>query len=284
MRPLECKDFMHLIRLYMIPDVMNTVSKSIIWNPTLYDKNVNKRDLLAERQKIDRYLESSQTVMPSDLDKVFTGFLRQTNLKSLHKDIQNSIDRLHSELEAYKSLNLTRAMAGKTETQVIDAPTLEELYMKYNYIQEHVDAFEEWIRSIFEIMQRKIQGTSEAQVSEKLTIKSSNKYSIPEEETYDMVAEDFHYLDYGLTKDDFKPQHKKDESEWISVSDKKRKPKIGEKYIVCGYCYPGLIDYVMGIYEGANQWNTEYNDGNSPEFKVLFWRDIDKVEDAEKLV
>ena len=47
------------------------------------------------------------------------------------------------------------------------------------------------------------------------------------------------------------------------------------------YCYPGAVDYITGIYEGCGNWNTVYDNGNNPEFKVLYWRDIEEIKGIE---
>ena len=190
------------------------------------------------------------------------------------------------------------------------SPSPEEYYKKMSLCLLHRESLEKWIVGIYRDMIGKLTGGKDYKgdgTIQQLTINGDNNmvynnsvvkqnegvsksYKMVDDEENDdvsMVAEDNSYysygkLDYGLVKDDFDYDERKrrKNDRWFSVKES-RKPCVGEKYIICGYCYPGAVDYITGIYEGYGNWNTVYDNGNNPEFKVLYWRDIEEIKGIE---
>ena len=85
---------------------------------------------------------------------------------------------------------------------------------------------------------------------------------------------------YGLSDSDFgKPGSRPEE--WVSVRRSGRRPRPGENCWLAGYVYRGVIEYVNGEYVGGDEWDTVFNDGNSPMFTVLYWMRIEPIDGIE---
>ena len=86
---------------------------------------------------------------------------------------------------------------------------------------------------------------------------------------------------YGLTDRDFE-RPGKTEPEWISVRRSAERPRAGENCWLAGYVYRGVIEYVNGEYVGGDEWDTVFNDGNSPMFTVLYWKRVEPIDGIEE--
>ena len=90
---------------------------------------------------------------------------------------------------------------------------------------------------------------------------------------------------FALKPDDF-PSGSRERAEntgaWKSVRKSGERPAPGENCWLAGYVYRGVIEYVNGIYAGGDEWDTVFNDGNSPMFTVLYWMRIEKIDGIEE--
>ena len=309
MKAFEFKVLWKLVKLAVVGTLKTNEFKSGAWEPSEYDAApvewYRKR-----REEIDKCLNSKETIVDMDsLDPDFLYLIKNTNINDIHNDLEPSYALMKNEYSKLLKMSMDAAHYGIFKLPE-DSPSPEEYYKKMSLCLLHRESLEKWIVGIYRDMIEKLTGGKDYKgdgTIQQLTINGdyntvynnsvvkqnegvSKSYKMVDDEENDdvsMVAEDNSYysygkLDYGLVKDDFdydKRKRRKNDR-WFSVKES-RKPCVGEKYIICGYCYPGVVDYITGIYEGYGNWSTVYDNGNNPEFKVLYWRDIEEIKGIE---
>lgn len=307
MKAFEFKVLWKLVKLAVVGTLRTNEFKSGAWEPSEYDPApvewYRKR-----REEIDKCLKSKETIVDMDsLDPDFLYLIKNTNINDIHNDLEPSYTLMKNEYSKLLKMSMDAAHYGIFKLPK-DSPSPEEYYKKMSLCLFHRESLEKWIVGIYRDMIEKLTGGKDYKgdgTIHQLTINGdynmvynnsvvkqnegvSKTYKIDDEESdVDMVAEDNSYysygkLDYGLVKEDFDYDERKrrKNDRWFSVKES-RKPCAGEKYIICGYCYPGAVDYIVGIYEGCGNWSTIYDNGNNPEFKVLYWRDIEEIKGIE---
>ena len=308
MKVFEFKVLWKLVKLAVVGTLKTNEFKSGAWEPSEYDAApvewYRKR-----REEIDKCLKSEETIVDIDsLDPDFLYLIKNTNINDIHNDLEPSYILLKNEYSKLLKMSMDAAHYGIFELPE-DSPSPEEYYKKMSLCLLHRESLEKWIVGIYRDMIGKLTGGEDYKgdwTIHQLTINGDNNmvynnsvvkqnegvskpYNMDDDEESDvgMVAEDIGYygygkLDYGLVKEDFDYDERKrrKNDRWFSVKEN-RKPCVGEKYIICGYCYPGAVDYITGIYEGCGNWSTVYDNGNNPEFKVLYWRDIEEISGVE---
>ena len=309
MKAFEFKVLWKLVKLAVVGTLKTNEFKSGAWEPSEYDAApvewYRKR-----REEIDKCLNSKETIVDmNSLDSDFLYLIKNTNINDIHNDLEPSYALLKNEYSKLLKMSMDAAHYGIFKLPE-DSPSPEEYYKKMSLCLLHRESLEKWIVGIYRDMIGKLTGGKDYKgdgTIQQLTINGDNNmvynnsvvkqnegvsksYKMVDDEENDdvsMVAEDNSYysygkLDYGLVKDDFDYDERKrrKNDRWFSVKES-RKPCVGEKYIICGYCYPGVVDYITGIYEGYGNWSTVYDNGNNPEFKVLYWRDIEEIEGIE---
>ena len=307
MKAFEFKVLWKLVKLAVIGNLKTNEFKSGAWEPTEYDAApvewYKKR-----REEIDKCLKSKETIVDMDsLDPDFLYLIKNTNINDIHNDLDLSYALMKNEYSKLLKMSMDAAHYGIFKLPE-DSPSPEEYYKKMSLCLLHRESLEKWIVGIYRDMIGKLTGGKDYKgggTIQQLTINGDNNmvynnsvvkqnegvskpYKIDDEESdVSMVAEDTGYygygkLDYGLVKEDFDYDERKrrKNDRWFSVKES-RKPCVGEKYIICGYCYPGVVDYITGIYEGSDNWSTVYDNRNNPEFKVLYWRDIEEIKGIE---
>ena len=298
-----------LVKLAVVGNLKTNEFRSGAWEPSEYDPApvewYRKR-----REEIDKCLKSKETIVDMDsLEPDFLYLIKNTNINDIHNDLEPSYALMKNEYSKLLKMSMDAAHYGIFKLPE-GSPSPEEYYKKMSLCLLHRESLEKWIVGIYRDMIGKLTGGKDYKgdgTIQQLTINGdnnmvynnsvvkqnevvSNPYKIVDDEENDdvsMVAEDNSYysygkLDYGLVKDDFDYDERKrrKNDRWFSVKES-RKPCVGEKYIICGYCYPGAVDYIVGIYEGYGNWSTVYDNGNNPEFKVLYWRDIEEIKGIE---
>ena len=307
MKAFEFKVLWKLVKLAVVGNLKTNEFRSGAWEPSEYDPApvewYKKR-----REEIDKCLKSDETIVNMDsLDPDFLYLIKNTNINDIHNDLEPSYALLKNEYSKLLKMSMDAAHYGIFKLPE-DSPSPEEYYKKMSLCLLHRESLEKWIVGIYRDMIEKLTGGKDYKgdgTIQQLTINGdnnmvynnsvvkqnegvSNPYKIgDDEDDVSMVAEDIGYygygkLDYGLVKEDFDYDERKrrKNDRWFSVKES-RKPCVGEKYIICGYCYPGVVDYITGIYEGYDNWSTVYDNGNNPEFKVLYWRDIEELVGVE---
>lgn len=311
MKAFEFKVLWKLVKLAVVGTLKTNEFKSGAWEPTEYDAApvewYKKR-----REEIDKCLKSKETIVDMDsLDPDFLYLIKNTNINDIHNDLEPSYALMKNEYSKLLKMSIDAAHYGIFKLPE-GSPSPEEYYKKMSLCLLHRESLEKWIVGIYRDMIGKLTGGKDYKgdgTIQQLTINGDNNmvynnsvvnngeeknegvskpYKIDDEESdVSMVAEDNSYygygkLDYGLVKEDFDYDERKrrKNDRWFSVKES-RKPCVGEKYIICGYCYPGAVDYIVGIYEGYGNWSTVYDNGNNPEFKVLYWRDIEEIKGIE---
>ena len=312
MKAFEFKVLWKLVKLAVVGTLKTNEFKSGAWEPSEYDAApvewYRKR-----REEIDKCLKSDETIVDMDsLDPDFLYLIKNTNINDVHNDLEPSYVLLKNEYSKLLKMSMDAAHYGIFNLPE-DSPSPEEYYKKMSLCLLHRESLEKWIVGIYRDMIGKLTGGKDYKgdgTIHQLTINGDNnmvynnsvvnhgeenqKGSVSKPyKTFDedsdvsmAVAEDIGYgygkLDYGLVKEDFDYDERKRQKNdrWFSVKER-RKPCVGEKYIICGYCYPGAVDYITGIYEGYGNWSTVYDNGNNPEFKVLYWRDIEEIVGVE---
>ena len=309
MKAFEFKVLWKLVKLAVVGTLKTNEFKSGVWEPSEYDAApvewYRKR-----REEIDKCLKSKETIVDMDsLDPDFLYLIKNTNINDIHNDLEPSYALMKNEYSKLLKMSMDAADYGIFKLPE-GSPSPEEYYKKMSLCLLHRESLEKWIVGIYRDMIGKLTRGKDYKgdgTIQQLTINGDNNmvynnsvvkqnesvskpYKIVDDEENDdvsMVAEDNSYcsygkLDYGLVKDDFDYDERKrrKNDRWFSVKES-RKPCVGEKYIICGYCYPGVVDYITGIYEGYGNWNTVYDNGNNPEFKVLYWRDIEEIKEIE---
>ena len=307
MKAFEFKVLWKLVKLAVVGNLKTNEFRSGAWEPSEYDPApvewYRKR-----REEIDKCLKSDETIVNMDsLDPDFLYLIKNTNINDIHNDLEPSYALLKNEYSKLLKMSMDAAHYGIFKLPE-DSPSPEEYYKKMSLCLLHRESLEKWIVGIYRDMIGKLTGGKDYKgdgTIQQLTINGDNNmvynnsvvkqnegvskpYKIGDNESdASMVAEDIGYygyreLDYGLVKEDFDYDERKrrKNDRWFSVKES-RKPCVGEKYIICGYCYPGVVDYITGIYEGYDNWNTVYDNGNNPEFKVLYWRDIEEIKGIE---
>ena len=312
MKAFEFKVLWKLVKLAVVGTLKTNEFKSGAWEPSEYDAApvewYRKR-----REEIDKCLKSDETIVDMDsLDPDFLYLIKNTNINDVHNDLEPSYVLLKNEYSKLLKMSMDAAHYGIFNLPE-DSPSPEEYYKKMSLCLLHRESLEKWIVGIYRDMIGKLTGGKDYKgdgTIHQLTINGDNnmvynnsvvnhgeenqKGSVSKPyKTFDedsdvsmAVAEDIGYgygkLDYGLVKEDFDYDERKrrKNDRWFSVKES-RKPCVGEKYIICGYCYPGAVDYITGIYEGYGNWSTVYDNGNNPEFKVLYWRDIEEIVGVE---
>ena len=312
MKAFEFKVLWKLVKLAVVGTLKTNEFKSGAWEPSEYDAApvewYRKR-----REEIDKCLKSDETIVDMDsLDPDFLYLIKNTNINDVHNDLEPSYVLLKNEYSKLLKMSMDAAHYGIFNLPE-DSPSPEEYYKKMSLCLLHRESLENWIIGIYRDMIGKLTGGKDYKgdgTIQQLTINGDNnmvynnsvvnhaeenqKGSVSKPyKTFDedsdvsmAVAEDIGYgygkLDYGLVKEDFDYDERKRQKNdrWFSVKER-RKPCVGEKYIICGYCYPGAVDYITGIYEGYGNWSTVYDNGNNPEFKVLYWRDIEEIVGVE---
>ena len=309
MKAFEFKVLWKLVKLAVVGTLKTNEFKSGAWEPSEYDAApvewYRKR-----REEIDKCLNSKETIVDmNSLDPDFLYLIKNTNINDIHNDLEPSYALMKNEYSKLLRMSMDAAHYGIFKLPE-GSPSPEEYYKKMSLCLLHRESLEKWIVGIYRDMIVKLTGGKDYKgdgTIQQLTINGDNNmvynnsvvkqnegvskpYKIVDDEENDdvsMVAEDNSYysygkLDYGLVKDDFDYDERKrrKNDRWFSVKES-RKPCVGEKYIICGYCYPGAVDYITGIYEGYCNWNTVYDNGNNPEFKVLYWRDIEEIKGIE---
>ena len=309
MKAFEFKVLWKLVKLAVVGTLKTNEFKSGAWEPSEYDAApvewYRKR-----REEIDKCLNSKETIVDmNSLDSDFLYLIKNTNINDIHNDLDLSYTLMKNEYSKLLKMSMDAAHYGIFKLPE-DSPSPEEYYKKMSLCLLHRESLEKWIVGIYRDIIGKLTGGKDYKgdgTIQQLTINGDNNmvynnsvvkqneavskpYKMVDDEENDdvsMVAEDNSYysygkLDYGLVKDDFDYDERKrrKNDRWFSVKES-RKPCVGEKYIICGYCYPGAVDYITGIYEGYGNWNTVYDNGNNPEFKVLYWRDIEEIKGIE---
>ena len=309
MKVFEFKVLWKLVKLAVVGTLKTNEFKSGAWEPSEYDAApvewYRKR-----REEIDKCLNSKETIVDmNSLDSDFLYLIKNTNINDIHNDLEPSYALMKNEYSKLLKMSMDAANYGIFKLPE-GSPSPEEYYKKMSLCLLHRESLEKWIVGIYRDMIGKLTGGKDYKgdgTIQQLTINGDNNmvynnsvvkqnevvsksYKMVDDEENDdvsMVAEDNSYysygkLDYGLVKDDFDYDERKrrKNDRWFSVKES-RKPCVGEKYIICGYCYPGAVDYITGIYEGYGNWNTVYDNGNNPEFKVLYWRDIEEIKGIE---
>ena len=306
MKAFEFKVLWKLVKLAVVGNLKTNEFKSGAWEPSEYDAApvewYKKR-----REEIDKCLKSKETIVDMDsLDPDFLYLIKNTNINDIHNDLEPSYTLMKNEYSKLLKMSMDAAHYGIFKLPE-GSPSPEEYYKKMSLCLLHRESLEKWIVGIYRDMIGKLTGGKDYKSDgtiQQLTINGDNNmvynsvvkqnegvskpYKIDDEsDDVSMVAEDDSYygygkLDYGLVKEDFDYDERKrrKNDRWFSMKES-RKPCIGEKYIICGYCYPGAVDYIVGIYEGYGNWNTVYDNGNNPEFKVLYWRDIEEIKGIE---
>ena len=309
MKAFEFKVLWKLVKLAVVGTLKTNEFKSGAWEPSEYDAApvewYRKR-----REEIDKCLNSKETIVDmNSLDSDFLYLIKNTNINDIHNDLEPSYALMKNEYSKLLKMSMDAAHYGIFKLPE-DSPSPEEYYKKMSLCLLHRESLEKWIVGIYRDIIGKLTGGKDYKgdgTIQQLTINGDNNmvynnsvvkqneavskpYKMVDDEENDdvsMVAEDNSYysygkLDYGLVKDDFDYDERKrrKNDRWFSVKES-RKPCVGEKYIICGYCYPGAVDYITGIYEGYGNWNTVYDNGNNPEFKVLYWRDIEEIKGIE---
>ena len=309
MKVFEFKVLWKLVKLAVVGTLKTNEFKSGAWEPSEYDAApvewYRKR-----REEIDKCLNSKETIVDmNSLDSDFLYLIKNTNINDIHNDLEPSYALMKNEYSKLLKMSMDAANYGIFKLPE-GSPSPEEYYKKMSLCLLHRESLEKWIVGIYRDMIGKLTGGKDYKgdgTIQQLTINGDNNmvynnsvvkqnevvsksYKMVDDEENDdvsMVAEDNSYysygkLDYGLVKDDFDYDERKrrKNDRWFSVKES-RKPCVGEKYIICGYCYPGAVDYITGIYEGCGNWNTVYDNGNNPEFKVLYWRDIEEIKGIE---
>ena len=307
MKAFEFKVLWKLVKLAVVGNLKTNEFRSGAWEPSEYDPApvewYKKR-----REEIDKCLKSDETIVDMDsLDPDFLYLIKNTNINDIHNDLEPSYTLMKNEYSKLLKMSMDAAHYGIFNLPE-DSPSPEEYYKKMSLCLFHRESLEKWIIGIYRDMIGKLSGGKDYKgdgTIQQLTINGDNNmvynnsvvkqnegvskpYKIDDEESdVSMVAEDDSYygygkLDYGLVKEDFDYDERKrrKNDRWFSVKES-RKPCVGEKYIICGYCYPGAVDYIIGIYEGYGNWSTIYDNGNNPEFKILYWRDIEEIKGIE---
>ena len=307
MKAFEFKVLWKLVKLAVVGNLKTNEFRSGAWEPSEYDPApvewYRKR-----REEIDKCLKRDETIVNMDsLDPDFLYLIKNTNINDIHNDLEPSYALLKNEYSKLLKMSMDAAHYGIFKLPE-DSPSPEEYYKKMSLCLLHRESLEKWIVGIYRDMIGKLTGGEDYKgdgTIQQLTINGDNNmvynnsvvkqndgvsklYKIDDNESdASMVAEDIGYygygkLEYGLVKEDFDYDERKrrKNDRWFSVKES-RKPCVGEKYIICGYCYPGVVDYITGIYEGYGNWNTIYDNGNKPEFKVLYWRDIEEIKGIE---
>lgn len=307
MKAFEFKVLWKLVKLAVVGNLKTNEFRSGAWEPSEYDPApvewYKKR-----REEIDKCLKSKETIVDMDsLDPDFLYLIKNTNINDIHNDLEPSYTLMKNEYSKLLKMSMDAAHYGIFKLPE-DSPSPEEYYKKMSLCLFHRESLEKWIIGIYRDMIGKLTGGKDYKgdgTIHQLTINGdynmvynnsvvkqnegvSKPYNMDDEESdVGMVAEDNGYygygkLDYGLVKEDFDYDERKrrKNDRWFSVKES-RKPCAGEKYIICGYCYPGVVDYIIGIYEGCGNWSTVYDNGNNPEFKVLYWRDIEEIKGIE---
>lgn len=307
MKAFEFKVLWKLVKLAVVGNLKTNEFRSGAWEPSEYDP-APMEWYRKHREEIDKCLKSDETIVDMDsLDPDFLYLIKNTNINDIHNDLEPSYALLKNEYSKLLKMSMDAAHYG-IFTLPEDSPSPEEYYKKMSLCLLHRESLEKWIVGIYRDMIGKLTGGDDYKgdgTIQQLTINGDNNmvynnsvvkqnegvsklYKIDDDESdVSMVAEDIGYygygkLDYGLMKEDFDYDERKrrKNDRWFSVKES-RKPCVGEKYIICGYCYPGVVDYITGIYEGYGNWNTVYDNGNNPEFKVLYWRDIEEISGVE---
>ena len=307
MKVFEFKVLWKLVKLAVVGTLKTNEFKSGAWEPSEYDAApvewYKKR-----REEINKCLKSKETIVDMDsLDPDFLYLIKNTNINDIHNDLELSYVLMKNEYSKLLKMSMDAAHYGIFKLPE-GSPSPEEYYKKMSLCLLHRESLEKWIVGIYRDMIGKLTGGKDYKSDgtiQQLTINSDNNmvynnsvvkqnvgvskpYKIDDEsDDVSIVAEDDSYygygkLDYGLVKEDFDYDERKrrKNDRWFSMKES-RKPCIGEKYIICGYCYPGAVDYIVGIYEGYGNWSTVYDNGNNPEFKVLYWRDIEEIKGIE---
>ena len=309
MKAFEFKVLWKLVKLAVVGNLKTNEFRSGAWEPSEYDP-APVEWYKKHREEIDKCLKSKETIVDMDsLDQDFLYLIKNTNINDIHNDLEPSYTLMKNEYSKLLKMSMDAAHYGIFKLPE-DSPSPEEYYKKMSLCLLHRESLEKWIVGIYRDMIGKLTGGKDYKgdgTIQQLTINGDNNmvynnsvvkqnegvskpYKIVDDEENDdvsIVAEDNSYygygkLDYGLVKDDFDYDERKrrKNDRWFSVKES-RKPCVGEKYIICGYCYPGAVDYITGIYEGCGNWNTVYDNGNNPEFKVLYWRDIEEISGVE---
>ena len=309
MKAFEFKVLWKLVKLAVVGTLKTNEFKSGAWEPSEYDAApvewYRKR-----REEIDKCLKSKETIVNMDsLDPDFLYLIKNTNINDIHNDLEPSYALMKNEYSKLLRMSMDAAHYGIFKLPE-GSPSPEEYYKKMSLCLLHRESLEKWIVGIYRDMIGKLTGGKDYKgdgTIQQLTINGdnnmvynnsvvkqnevvSNPYKIVDDEENDdvsMVAEDNSYygygkLDYGLVKDDFDYDERKrrKNDRWFSVKES-RKPCVGEKYIICGYCYPGAVDYITGIYEGYGNRSTVHDNGNNPASNVLYWRDIEEIKGIE---
>ena len=296
MKAFEFKVLWKLVKLAVVGTLKTNEFRSGAWEPSEYDPApvewYKKR-----REEIDKCLKSKETIVDMDsLDPDFLYLIKNTNINDIHNDLESSYALMKNEYSKLLKMSMDAAHYGIFKLPE-GSPSPEEYYKKMSLCLLHRESLEKWIVGIYRDMIGKLTGGKDYKgdgTIQQLTINGDNnmvynnsvvkqnegvsktyKMDDVEESDVSMVAEDDGYygygkLDYGLVKEDFEYDERKrrKNDRWLSVKER-RKPCVGEKYIICGYCYPGVVDYITGINKRYGNWNTVYENGNNPEFKVL---------------
>ena len=288
MKAFEFKVLWKLVKLAVVGNLKTNEFRSGAWEPSEYDPApvewYRKR-----REEIDKCLKSDETIVDMDsLDPDFLYLIKNTNINDIHNDLEPSYVLLKNEYSKLLKMSMDAAHYGIFKLPE-GSPSPEEYYKKMSLCLLHRESLEKWIVGIYRDMIGKLSGGKDYKgdgTIQQLTINGDNNmvynnsvvnngedkqnegvlksYKIGDDDESDvsMVAEDVGYygygkLDYGLVKEDFDYDDRKrrKNDRWFSVKEV-RKPCVGEKYIICGYCYPGAVDYITGIYEGCDNWST----------------------------
>lgn len=170
-------------------------------------------------------------------------------------------------------------MDSSVVNQIVTKFDKDTIYKTYEVLKDAEPVLQQYAEYFFNIYMY-LMGMSAIQIQRKKvddSVQSVNghsvkKYEIPEDEEsgWSMVAEDSPV--YGRRDDD---------SKWINVQNSKKRPRINEQTLLCGFVYPGILETCIGNYCGDNEWETMFDENvNLPEFQVMYWQRIEVPENA----
>lgn len=306
MKMLDIKSNIDFIKIILAKESFNRQSDNVnVWEPGEKERCRKKYEEL-----VDSLKKGVVMPFPMNIFMEILGYMNKGSLEQYISDLSAAVlsegkrmfqnkDDAESVRMAFIYQNLYSVLNSYKETiikRIIELCNMVDASDSGNFVSSDDKLIQQFnITGDNNMVYNSIVNRGRDDVYENISSKSQRgrKYELVDDSECCMVAEEspvygYGYgknmenkLDYGLTSDDFDYDKKKQKNyRWISVKES-RKPVIGEKYMICGYCYRGVVDYITGIYEGCGNWSTVYDNGNNPEFRVLYWKDIEEIDGIE---